>query len=150
MCQVGITSGIDSVARNRTRAIVACTDPRIRQLLINVLHELGLQPVGSETVGEIQALLAEGDTAMVLSQPRFTVGSFREVLRAAARPGSSVPVIVCSDFYDKDLYVEAMTLGAFDYLALPYRYEDVAWVLTNALTGGSLSQTFSGTRVGAE
>ena len=33
-----------------------------------------------------------------------------------------------------------MQLGAFDYLAFPYRREDVAWGRDNAVSRGSLYQ----------
>ena len=31
-----------------------------------------------------------------------------------------------------------MSLGAFDYLAFPYRREDMEWVVKNAVSRGSL------------
>ena len=51
---------------------------------------------------------------MAFVQPKFNDGNFQQVLRAANGPRARVPVIVCSEFYDKELYVEAMSLGAFD------------------------------------
>jgi DNA-binding NtrC family response regulator len=128
-----ITSKSEPMARKRARAIVACVDPEIRHLLIDVLSELGLQPVLSETVDDVKVVLAEEETAMAFVQPSFGGVTFREVLEAAERPASGVSVIVCSEFYDKDLYIEAMALGAFDYLAFPYRHEEVAWVINHAV-----------------
>lgn len=139
MRQTDITSKGESAARNRTRAIVACTDPEIRQLLINVLNEFGLQPTLSETLDDTKAFLTREETVMAFVQPRFSDGSFQEVLSAADGPRARIPVIVCSEFYDKDLYIEAMQQGAFDYLAFPYRREDLAWVVNNAVNWGALS-----------
>lgn len=133
MIETKLTVKDESSAGNRIQAIIACGDPEIQQLLISVLSEFGLRPELSRTLDDAEALLVQEETAMVFSQPRFKEGSFREVLRAADGPGSRVPVIVCSEFYDKDLYIEAMALGAFDYLAFPYRREEVAWVVKNAL-----------------
>lgn len=127
-----------SAVKKRAQAIVACGDPEIQQVLVSVLSEFGLKPLLSTTLDEAKALLAQEEIAIAFSQTRFTKGSFREVVRAADSPESRVPVIICSEFYDKDLYIEAMTLGAFDYLAFPYRCEDVAWVVNNALNWGSL------------
>jgi DNA-binding NtrC family response regulator len=134
---VTITPESDSAASKRTRVIVACADPEIQQLLLGVLNELGLQAVLSTTLDDAEALLVGKEAAIVLSQPRFSHGSYREVLRAAAGPGSKVPVILCSEFYDEDLYLEAMSLGAFDYLAFPYHREEVARVVKNALAQSS-------------
>jgi DNA-binding NtrC family response regulator len=104
-----------------------------------VLSEFRLQPVLPETLDEAKALLAREETALAFVQPRFSDGSFQEILEAGDGPRSRVPVIVCSEFYDRDLYIKAMTLGAFDYLAFPYRREDVAWVVHNAVDRSSLS-----------
>jgi DNA-binding NtrC family response regulator len=118
---------------------VACTDPEIRQLLFSMLKEFGVEPALSETLDDTKALLTRGEAAVAFVQPRFSDGSFRDVLGAADGQKSKVPVIICSEFYDKELYIEAMGLGAFDYLALPYRREEVAWIVNNALGWGSLS-----------
>jgi DNA-binding NtrC family response regulator len=120
------------------RAIVACADPEIRQRLLSVLSEFGLQPVLPETLDDAKGLITQEETVMAFVQPRFSDGNFQEILRAANGPRSRVPVIVCSEFYDKELYIEAMSLGAFDYLAFPYRREDVEWVVNNAVSRGSL------------
>ena len=78
---------------------------------------------------------------MAFVQPKFNDGNFQEVLRAANGPRARVPVIVCSESNDKELYLEAMSLGAFDYLAFPYRREDVELVVNNAVSRGSLCKT---------
>lgn len=137
MKQANTTPDGKPAASNRNQAVVACTDPEIQQLLISVLRESGLQPVLSEALDHLRALLAQEETVMAFSPPRVSQGSFRDVLRAADRPGSKVPVIICSESFDKNLYIEAMQLGAFEYLAYPYRREEVAWVVNNALSWSS-------------
>jgi DNA-binding NtrC family response regulator len=133
-----ITPEGESAESNRTRAVVACTDPEVWLILISVLSEFGLQPILSETLDHAKGLITQEETVMAFVQPRFSDGNFHAILRAANGPRSRVPVILCSDFYDKELYIEAMSLGAFDYLSFPYRREDVAWVVNNALSRGSL------------
>lgn len=128
-------------AINRRQAIVACNNPGLRQLLITVLREFGIQPVLSETLDDLRVLLAQEETVMVFSPPKFRQGSFREVLGTADGSGSKVPVVVCSEFFDRNLYVETMQLGAFDYLASPCRREDVDWVVNNAVNFSPQSLT---------
>jgi FixJ family two-component response regulator len=41
--------------------------------------------------------------------------------------------VVCADFYDKTAYIEAMSLGAYDYIASPYRQSEVEWIVGNAV-----------------
>ena len=137
MSHAQITPNSELAAGNRRQAIVACADPEIRQRLLSVLNEFRLHPVLLDTLDDAKVLLTQEETAMALVQPRFSDGNFHEILRAANGPESRTPVIVCSDYYDKELYIEAMSLGAFDYLAFPYRREDVAWIVHNAVSRGS-------------
>ena len=134
MSQAQISPDSELAAGNRRQAIVACADPEIWQILLSVLRQFELQPVFSETLDDAKALLGQDETAVAFVQPRFSDGNFHEILRAANGPSSRVPVIVCSEYNDKELYIEAMSLGAFDCLAFPYRREDVAWVIHNAVS----------------
>ena len=95
-----MTPDDESAARNRALAIVACADPRIRQLLTSVLSEFRLDPVLPETIDDAKRLLIQEETVIAFVQPRFSEGTFREVLGAVGCPKSPVPVIVCSKFYD--------------------------------------------------
>ena len=131
----------ESAARNRARAIVACADPRIRQLLTSVLSEFRLHPVLPETIDDAKRLIIQEETVIAFVQPRFSEGTFREVLGAVGCPKSPVPVIVCSEFYDINIHREAMSTGAFDYLAFPFRREEVAWVVNHAIGSDPPSPT---------
>jgi DNA-binding NtrC family response regulator len=133
MRQTNETLQIVEPATTRSVAVIACTDPEIRQILVSVLKEFGLQPVLPEKMDDLGNLLGHEATVIVFTQTRFERGGYQEILRAAQRSGFKIPVIVCSEFYDKDLYMEAMARGAFDYLATPYRHEEVAWVVNNAV-----------------
>ena len=86
----------ESAARNRARAIVACADPGIRQLLTSVLSEFRLHPVLPETIDDAKRLIIQEETAIAFVQPRFSDGTFPEVLGAAECPKSPVPVISTS------------------------------------------------------
>ncbi len=124
---------MDSVI-NHPVAIVACTDSQIRQILISVLREFGLEPVLLEKPDDLGHLLGRQETVIIFAQTRFDKVGYQDILNATDQPGYRVPVVVCSEFYDRDLYMEAMAQGAFDYLATPYRHEEVAWVVNNAVS----------------
>jgi len=57
MGQTNITSKGESGAKDRTRAIVACSDPEIWQILLSVLSQFELQPVLSETLDDAKGLI---------------------------------------------------------------------------------------------
>jgi DNA-binding NtrC family response regulator len=104
--------------------------------LINLLKRQGLKPVPSSSLQEAQFLLARRDTVLAICHASSSDGTFRDLLGAVGKR-SRVPVIVCGDFYDPQLYLEAMELGAFDYFSYPYHSDGVDWVVRNALQEAS-------------
>jgi PleD family two-component response regulator len=117
----------------RVQGVIACTDSLTQEVFSNLLTQKGLEPVLASTVNETRLLLGQEETALIICQVSFSDGDFRDLLSLAARIGSKVPIILCTDFYDVALYLEAMELGAFDSLACPCPREGAAWVVGNAL-----------------
>jgi len=122
----------------RPQAIVACAGLAMEEVIVRILREVGLQPLISDSLEEIETLLTEEETVMVFCQLKLGSNSFQEVLKAADNSRAKVPVIVCSESYDEDLYIDVMSLGAFEYLAFPHSREDVEWVVNNAMHWGPL------------
>lgn len=117
----------------RRRALVTFSDSQRRETLIRILAECGVEPVVSSTVGEAQALLSREMVALVFCETDLSDGTFYDVLRASERTKQRPPVVVCSRFYDKDAYIEAMSMGAFDFVAFPLRRDEMEWIVGNAL-----------------
>lgn len=119
----------------KPRVVLACSDFSFvsQEVLVSLLREKGLEPVVSSSLEDTKFLLRQEETALAICHASAGDGAFRDLLRAADRKGSKVPVIVCTDCYDPHLYLEAMDLGAFDYFAYPYYRDGVEWVVTNAL-----------------
>jgi two-component system response regulator PilR (NtrC family) len=115
------------------KVLLACTDPESRQTLNSLLGQCGMQTVVSSSVRESRRILARGGVAMVFCEARLADGSFREVLRQAGARHQRVPVVVASRLDDTNQYLEAMRLGAFDFIACPYRRSEVEWIVQNAL-----------------
>jgi DNA-binding NtrC family response regulator len=120
---------------DRMRALIACHDPESRRALSGLLSECGLETVVSSTVREVRAHLARHPLAVVFCGESLADGTFREVLRAAEAAQPHVPVVVASRLDDTQEYLEAMRLGAFDFIATPYRRSEVEWIVHHALHG---------------
>ena len=115
------------------KVLLACADPENRRALTSLLGQCGVQTVVSSSVRESRRILARGGVAMVFCEARLADGSFQEVLRDAGVPQQHVPVVVTSRLDDTNEYLEAMRLGAFDFIACPYRRSEVEWIVQNAL-----------------
>ena len=118
---------------NLRKVLVAFSDPEGRESLIRLLGQCGLEPVFTSTVKDAQAVLAKEPISMVFCQDRLADGGFGDILRATEPVASKIPVVVCSPFYDKSLYTEAMWQGAQDFMVYPYRREELEWIVGNAL-----------------
>jgi DNA-binding NtrC family response regulator len=114
------------------KTLVVIHDPPSVDALSQRLAGRGLDLIFCSTVSEAVNLLARETVNAVFSQARLPDGTFREILRLADPRRSHIPVVVCSDFYDKNTYIEAMSLGAFDYIAYPFRRQEVDWILRHA------------------
>jgi len=130
---------LEQLTRNQVRVIVACADCKNREVLVSLLRQRGLDPTPASSLNETKLLLAREETALVMCEASFSDGDFRDLLRVAFQNGSRIPVIVCMDFYDPPVYLEAMELGAFDCLACPCHRDGVEWVVGNALKEASVA-----------
>ena len=142
----GLVSQNRQSSKRPRHVVLAGNDILSQEDLIDLLKRKGLQPVPSSSLKEAQFLLGRHDTVLAICHASSTDGSFRDLLGALGK-SSKVPVIVCGDFYDPRLYLEAMELGAFDYLTYPYHSEGVDWVVRNALEAASDKSRTSGSLV---
>jgi len=81
------------------------------------------------TVRDARSRLARKHVPVVFCEAQLTDGSFRDLLGAADTTVSKV--VVTSRSGDTREYVEAMSLGAFDYMSSPYRRSEVEWILSH-------------------
>ena len=128
--------GSTHLSKRPRHVLLAGNDIQGEEDLINLLKQKGLKPVPSSSLKEAQFLLDQRDTVLAICHASSSDSTFRDLLGTVGN-GSKVPVIVCGDFYDPHLYLEAMELGAFDYFTYPYHSEGVEWVVGNALQAAS-------------
>src|SRR5882724_11701946 len=114
------------------QVLVVGSDVGNRTALVDILEECGLEPVIASNVKETSNILARRPTHVVFCEDNLPDGSFREILRLvkATRPESQV--VVSSKLGGVDEYIEAMNLGAFDFIVPPYRDADVVSVIDSA------------------
>jgi len=114
------------------QVLVVGSDVGNRTALVNILEECGLEPVIASNVEETGNILARRPTHVVFCEDNLPDGSFREILRLVRATRPDIQVVVSSKLGDVDQYIEAMNLGAFDFIAPPYRDADVISVIDSA------------------
>ena len=118
---------------SRRRVLLASCRDECAQALASLLAQCGLEILPCSTVHELQAVLADQRIDLIFCATQLNDGSFREVLRALEFAESHLPVVVFSRVGEPEEYLEAMRLGAFDFLAPPYRYRELDWIVNNAV-----------------
>jgi DNA-binding NtrC family response regulator len=113
------------------QVLVVCSDPGRRSALVDLLAQFGLEPVVAADMNEVRAVFAQRPPHLVFCEEGLPEGGFREVLCLAKATGSEVAVVVCSLLGELDQYLEAMQLGAFDFIAPPYRRGEVEFIVNS-------------------
>lgn len=116
---------------SRLRVLVVSSDPDNGRNLGSILSECGLDPVLTSTLEEAQSLLAKPGVLLAFCDAELGDGTFRELLSLTET--AKIPVVVASRVYKTLQYLEAMRLGAFDFIAPPYRRSELAHILASAL-----------------
>ncbi|HXU46578.1 MAG TPA: sigma-54 dependent transcriptional regulator [Thermoanaerobaculia bacterium] len=128
----------------RGRLLVVEDKDSLRRLLERALLAEGFEVLSAATAAAANALLARGGPAFdaVLSDLKLPDGSGLDVLAAARAAQPAAPVIVLTGFGTVANAVEAMKLGAYDFLEKPVEIDDLVRLLERALGGTAAAEAF--------
>jgi two-component system response regulator AtoC len=111
------------------RILIADDSSAIRDVLREALDDEGYDVVEAASGDEVLAHFAANDVPppeLALMDIRMPGKDGLDVLRALRDAGTTeVPVIVMTAFGSASTAIEAMKLGAFDYIAKPFELEEV-------------------------
>lgn len=127
---------------HHSQVLVAVSDPESGRTLQHLLSDFGYDPLLASSLREARAILSKQSVPLVFCEAQLADGSFRELLQST-KPGR-IPLVVAARLPDTRQYLEAMSLGAFDFVASPFRRAEVQRILANVLHGSAAS-TRSGT-----
>jgi DNA-binding NtrC family response regulator len=99
--------------------LVVGGEPTHEKWLVANISSFGLQPVSCGTFQRAAGLLRKNSFSIVFCDDVLPDGTFRMVMDYAARYGMPMPVIVTSRRDDWDLFLKALNVEAFDYIAFP-------------------------------
>lgn len=117
----------------RHRVLVLFPSVENRAQLLRAVNAAGMVPRLSDSFDDGKRALDVGDVDIVICEDRVSPQMIDDVLRLARDHGRRVPVIVTSRTGEWAEFLSVLGQGAFDYLALPPRLEEVKRVLNLAL-----------------
>lgn len=117
------------------RARILLVDDDISNLIIlqKILEQEAYQVTTSKSAGEALQVFRKQGADIVLSDLRMPGMSGLELLRAIRNLSSDIPVVILTAFGTVDDAVEAMKLGAVDFLSKPIKRANVLRVVQDSL-----------------
>ena len=106
------------------RILVIDDDPGFRELLAAILSDEGYEVESGASIADAVRLGAARQYNLVISDLRLPDGSGIEILRWFSEQAPNVPVIMITAFGTFESAVEAVKLGAEDYLGKPLNSPD--------------------------
>lgn len=115
------------------RVLVVDDEQALRLMLRAVLEERGWEVEEAANGEQALAQAAASDPQVILLDIRMPGVSGMEVLSRLQATQRHIPVVMLTAYGTVDTAVEAMKIGAFDFLAKPADNEEIATVLERAL-----------------
>ncbi|MBX3251522.1 MAG: sigma-54-dependent Fis family transcriptional regulator [Myxococcales bacterium] len=114
------------------RVLVVDDEENLRLVLQTLLKKHGYEVQAAATAEEALARLAHFEPDFVLADVRMPGMSGIELVAELKRRGSEAVAIVMSAYGSVELALEAMKAGAYDYVAKPFKQDEVLLALRKA------------------
>lgn len=131
------------------RILVADDDAGIRQLLRDFLEDEGYDVIEADTSTKVLTALREENPGpdLVLMDVRMPDMSGLDVLRDLSEDhGSQLPFIIMTAYGSSSIAIDAIQLGAYDYITKPFDLEDVLLTVRRYFEHQSLLKQVQGLR----
>ena len=114
------------------RVLVLEDDKALSEILCEELATRGFRPTPAETVAEAKEHLRHFEFDVALLDLMLPDGSGIDLLRHLGEESLATEAIVLTGYAQVSTAIEAMKLGAYDYLAKPVRMEEVEALVMKA------------------
>jgi DNA-binding NtrC family response regulator len=118
---------------DRVSVLVVDDDPEVRSLLQRVLTKAQYTTAEAASGAEAMAILGRQEFDVVLVDVKLPDASGLDILRWAREADVETEFIVLTGNADVETAVEAMRLGAYDFLGKPWRNAELVEVLGKAV-----------------
>ena len=112
----------------------------LRELLKLTLAKMGIDSTAVETVKEAKTALQEKTFDLCLTDMRLPDGNGLELVDYTQKNYPQLPIAVLTAYGNVDLAVDALKLGAFDFISKPVELPRLRALINNALTLSPQSQ----------
>ncbi len=114
-------------------ALVIDDEEDIRELLSLTLDRMGIEAVAAEDVQSAKQLLDQRKFDLCLTDMRLPDGDGLELVEWMQRNAAGTPVAVITAHGNVETAVQALKLGAFDFISKPLDLQNLRNIIENAL-----------------
>ena len=118
------------------RIVIIDDDPSILGLMVQVCRQMGHEVEARGSGREGMAVVGEVRPELLLVDLKIPDMNGLEVIQECRREYPGTAVVMVTGFASVETAVEAMKLGAFDYLTKPFELDDLRRTVERALTQG--------------
>ena len=115
--------------------LVVDDEENTREGLSKILEKEGYNVEMAANGKEAMALLKRQGFDLVITDMRMPLMDGLEVLREIKKMDEGIGVIMITAFGEVESYLEAMNMGAFEYINKPVRVNELKRVITKVLEG---------------
>ncbi len=119
-------NGSERAATETRRVLVADDDASIRSLLVTLLSEEGYEVAEAKSGGEVMRAMTSAEPHLLVLDLQMPDMHGIEILRRLRDSEEKVPVLILTAYGTASSAIEAIKLGAHDYITKPFEIDDVA------------------------
>jgi two-component system response regulator PilR (NtrC family) len=116
-----------------SKVLVVDDEPSMREFLEILLRRLGHTPTTADDAPAGIARMNDEAFDLVLTDLKLPTGSGMDVLRHASEHHENTQVIMMTAFATAENAIEAMKLGAYDYVLKPFKVDEISVLIERAL-----------------
>ncbi len=133
----------------KTRILIVDDELSMREFLTILLEREGYEMASAASAADALAHLEKGLFDLVISDVQMPGLNGIELLGRIKSSSPDTAVLMITAFSEAEQAVEAMKLGAYDYIAKPFKIEEVKQLVKNALEKSELKRENSVLRLHA-
>jgi two-component system, NtrC family, response regulator AtoC len=114
------------------RVLVVDDEENLRHMLQTLLKREGYEPVGVASVDNALLEMEQRPYDIIITDLRMPGRNGMDLVDEVRRRGLDATVVVMTAFGSKDVAIEAMKRGAYDYLSKPFEADEILLLLRKA------------------
>ncbi|MCK5913772.1 MAG: sigma-54-dependent Fis family transcriptional regulator, partial [Desulfuromusa sp.] len=126
--------------KNKYKILVVDDENSLREMLSILLQREGYQVENAADGAAALVMIQENNYDLIISDIQMPRMTGIELLRQLREADNDVTVLMITAFSSTEEAVEAMKLGAYDYITKPFKNDEIRLVIKNALEREHLQQ----------